>query len=160
MRKGAIQQVKSESGEFLSSLFLVSKKYGGHHPVINFKFLNSSIPYQHFIMEGMHLIKDLLQENDFLIKIDLKYAYIGIPADKSSKEYIRFQREGNLYEFLCLSFGLGPTPLIFTKPLKIPIALLRRNKVRMIIFLGNILVMVKTLITYFASKGALSQLPY
>ena len=69
------QQVKSEPGEFLSNLFLVSKKDGGHRLVINLKFLNSLIPYQHFKMEGMHLIKNLLQEHNFLIKIDLKDTY-------------------------------------------------------------------------------------
>ena len=143
LRKGAIQQVKSEPGEFLSNLFLVNKKDGGHQPVINLKFLNSFIPYQHFKMEGMHLIKDLLQEHDFLIKIDLKDAYFGIPLDKSSRKYIRFQWEGNLYEFLCLCFGLGPAPLIFTKLLKIPIALLWRINVRIIIFFDDMLVMAQ-----------------
>ena len=64
-------------------MFLVSKKDGGHQPVINLKFLNSSIHHQHFKMEGMHLIKDLLQEHNILIKIDLKDAYFGIPLDKS-----------------------------------------------------------------------------
>ena len=108
LRKGAIQQVKSEPGEFLSNLFLVNKKAGGHRPVINIKFLNSLIPYQHFKMEGMHFIKDLLQEHDFLIKIDLKGAYFGILLDESSRKYIRLQWEGNLSEFFCLCFGLGP----------------------------------------------------
>ena len=105
-KKGAIQQVKSEPGEFLSKLFLVNKKNGGHPPVINLKFLNGIIPYQHFKMEWMHLIKDPLQEHDFLIKIDLKDAYFGIPLDKSSRKCIRFQWKGNLYRFLCLCFGL------------------------------------------------------
>ena len=53
LRKGAIQQVKSDPGKFLSNLFLVNKRDGGHRPVINLKFLNSFIPYQHFKMEGM-----------------------------------------------------------------------------------------------------------
>ena len=34
LRKGTIQQVISESGEFLSNLFLVNKKDGGHRSVI------------------------------------------------------------------------------------------------------------------------------
>ena len=72
LRKGAIQQVKSEPGKFLSNLFLVNKKDGGHRPVINLKFLNSFISYHHFKMEEMHLIKDLLQQHDFLLKIILK----------------------------------------------------------------------------------------
>ena len=91
LRKGTIQQEKSESKEFLSTLFLVNKKDVSRRPVINLKFPNSFIPYQHFKMEGMHLIKDLLQENNFLIKIDLKEAYFGIPKDKSLRKYIRFQ---------------------------------------------------------------------
>ena len=95
-------------------------------------------------MEGTHLIKDLLQKNNFLIRIDLKDTYFGIPLDKSSRKYIRFQWEGNLYKSLCLCFGLGPAPLIFTKLLKIPIALLRRINVR-IIFLDDMLVMAQTL---------------
>ena len=90
LRKDAIQQVKTEPGEFLSNLFFVNND-GGHRPVINLEFLNSFMPYQHFKMEGMHLIKDLLQEHDFLIKIDLKDAYFDIPLDKSAKKYIRFQ---------------------------------------------------------------------
>ena len=91
LRKGTIQQEKSESKEFLSTLFLVNKNDVSRRPVINLKFPNSFIPYQHFKMEGMHLIKDLLQENNFLIKIDLKEAYFGIPKDKSLRKYIRFQ---------------------------------------------------------------------
>ena len=74
--------MKLEPGEFLSNLFLVNKKNGGYGPVINLKFVNKVIPYRHLKMEGMHLIKDLLQENDFLIKIDLRDAYFGIPLDK------------------------------------------------------------------------------
>ena len=50
LRKGAIQQVKSEPGKFLSNLFLVNKK-------------------------------DLLQENNFLIRMDLQDAHFGIPLD-------------------------------------------------------------------------------
>ena len=77
----------------------------------------------------MHLIEDLLQEHDFLIKIDLKDAYFGI--DKSSRKYISFQYEGNVYEFFCLPGpNLGPAPLIFAKLLKVPIALLTRTNVR------------------------------
>ena len=155
LRKGAIQQVKPEPGKFLSNLFLVSKKDGGHRPVINLKFLSSFMPYKHFKMEGMHLIKDLLQEHDFLIKVDLKDAYFGIPLDKSSRKYIRFQWKENLYEFLCLCFDLGPTPLIFTKLLKIPIALSRRINVRKMIFLDDMLAMAQTLKEILQAKETL-----
>ena len=56
------------------------------------------------------------------------------------KKIYLFSMEGNLFEFPCLCFGLGPAPLIFTKLPKVPIALLRRVSVRIIIFLDDILV--------------------
>ena len=130
-------------------------KDGGHRPVINLTFLNSFIPYQHFKMVGMYLIKDLLQEHDFLIKIDPEDVYFGIPLDKSSRKYIRFQWEGNLQEFLCLCFGLGPAPLIFTKLLKTPIALLRRINIKIIIFFDDMLVMAQTLKEILKAKETL-----
>ena len=105
-------------------------------------------------MEEIHLIKNLLQ-HVFLIKIDLKDAYFSIPLDKSSRKYIRFQWEGNLQEFLCLCFGLGPAPLIFTKLLKTPIALLRRINIKIIIFFDDMLVMAQTLKEILKAKETL-----
>ena len=145
LKKGAIQQVQSVKGEYLSNLFLVSKKDGGNRPVVNLKHLNKFIPYQHFKMEGIHLLKDLLQEEDYMIKIDLNDAYFGVPLHKQARKYVRFRWEGNLFEFLCLCFGLGPAPRIFTKLLKIPIALMRRINIRIIIFLDDMLLMSQKL---------------
>ena len=96
-------------------------------------------------MEEMHLTKNFLQGQDFLIKTDLEGAYFGIPLNKSSRKFIRFQWEGNLWELLRLCFGLGPAPLIFIKFLKISIALLRRINIRIIIVLDDMLVIAQTL---------------
>lgn len=91
-------------------------------------------------MEGIHLIKALFQENHYFIKIDLKYPDFGITLNKQPRKYEPFKQEENFYEFLCLCVSLVPAPLIFTKILKIPIALLRRINVRIIIFLDDMLV--------------------
>ena len=67
-----------------------------------------------------------------MCKLDLKDAYYCVPLQKISRKYFRFHWSGNLYEFLCLCFGLGPAPRIFTILLKIPIVILRRINIRMI----------------------------
>ena len=141
LRKDTIQKVELETRQFVFGKQERWRQEATNKSETFEQFY--SIPA--FKMEGMHLVKDLLQENNFLIKIDLKDVYFGFPLDKTSRKYIRFRWEGNLYKFLCLCFGLGPAPLIFTKILKIPFALIRRINIRIIIFLGDILVMAQNL---------------
>ena len=78
-------------------------------------------------MEGLHCLKYVLQKGDYMCKIDLKDAYFSVPLHKDSRKLVRFIWAGNLYEFLCLCFGLGPAPRIFTGLLKVPISVLRPN---------------------------------
>ena len=137
LQKGAISKVQSVQGQFLSNIFLVTKKDGGFRPVINLKALNKFVPYEHFKMEGLHFLRDILQQGDYMCKIDLKDAYFGIPLAQKSQKYVRFSWKNNLYEFKCLCFGLGPAPRIFTKLLKIPIAVLRRLNIRVVIIFLN-----------------------
>ena len=85
LTKGAIQKGKSGPGEFLSNLFLVNKTDEGHRPVINLKFLNSFTPQQPFKTEDF--------QNDSLIKTDIKYAYFGIPGDKTQENIFVFNEK-------------------------------------------------------------------
>ena len=42
--------------------------------------LNQFIPYEHFKMQGIHMLRDLLRKGDFMVKIDLKDAYFTVPV--------------------------------------------------------------------------------
>ena len=86
LKEGAIRQVSTIKGEFLSNLFLVKKKDGGQRPVINLKHLNAFIPYNHFKMEGLQKLRYLLQEGDYMWKLDLKHAYYCVPLQKNSRK--------------------------------------------------------------------------
>ena len=145
LEKGAIRIVKELHGQFLSPLFLVEKKDAGYRPVVNLKKLNRNIPYVHFKIEGLSLLKELLSKGDYLCKLDLKDAYFTVALYKLSRKYARVPWRWNLYEFLCLCFGLGSAPRIFTKLMKIPIALMRRLNVRLKIYLDDMLLMGSSL---------------
>ena len=90
LQKGAIQVVSPMKGEFISPIFLVPKKDGGSRPVINLKRFNSHIVFQHFKMEGLHLLKHIIQEKDFMIKIDLKDGYFCVPMSQQHQPFLRF----------------------------------------------------------------------
>ena len=84
-------------------------------------------------MEGLQNIKYILEKGDYSYKLDLKYEYFSVPLEKNSRQFICLSLSGNLYEFLCLCFGLGPTLQIFTKLLKVPMTVIRRINIRIII---------------------------
>jgi len=155
IQKGAIKEVSPSEDQLLSPIFVVPKKDSGFRPVINLKHLNSHVEYLHFKMEGLHLLKDLLKPGDVMCKLDLKDAYFSVPLQESSQQFVRFQWGHKIYQFLCLCFGLGPAPRIFTKLMKIPIAILRRLNMRLIIFLDDILLMATTEKELFQGRDTL-----
>ena len=82
-------------------MFLAKKKEEGHHPLINLKYLNI---YRHFKRDGIHLTKDLLQRNEFLIKKRFKIdVCFLIHPNKQSRRYMRLRLEKNLCRFLLFS---------------------------------------------------------
>ena len=139
--KGVLHVACSVPDQFVSSLFLVPKRDGNSRPVINLKDLNVFLQYDHFKMEGIHLLRDLLQPNDWLGKIDLKDAYFVIPIWRDHRKYLRFVWKQTLLEFACLPFGLAVAPRVFTKIMKPVVSLLRRTGIRLIIYLDDILLM-------------------
>jgi len=61
---------------FVSQIFLVENKEGGQRLVINLKCLNSFVKTEHLKMEGLHILPHLVQKSDWMIKMDLKDAYL------------------------------------------------------------------------------------
>ena len=43
-------------------------------------------------------MRDLLRENDWLVKIDLKGVYFMVPIQELDRKYLRFSVWGNCYQ--------------------------------------------------------------
>ena len=141
LQKKAIVRVSPCPDQFLSSIFLVPKKDGGNRPVINLKHLNQFVEYQHFKMEGLDVVKNLLKKGDFMIKIDMKDAYFSVGVNNQFKRFLCFNYKKMVYMFQCMAFGLGPAPRLWTKLLKPVVAFLRRIGMRIVIYLDDMLIM-------------------
>lgn len=88
-----------------------TKRMAGRDLVINLNsYVNQSVKTKHFIMEGIHILKDLLRAGDWVAKIDLKDAYFMVPMAEEDREYLRFQWKEKTYQFNCL-------PLVCHQPL-------------------------------------------
>ena len=142
LSKGAVTEVHhAPSDSFYSTLFIVPKKDGGQRPVINLKQLNAFVQNHHFKMEGIHTLKSLLRQGDWLVKIDLKDAYFSIPIHPDHRKYLSFSVGKKSYHFTCLPFSLASAPLVFTKTLRPVAALGRELGMRMIIYIDDILLL-------------------
>ena len=96
-------------------------------------------------MEFLHYVRYMLQQGDYMCRLDMKDAYFLVPLLRNCRDKVHFQWSGKLYEFLCLSFGLGPAPRIFTKTLKVPVSLIRRLNIRIVIYLDDMLLLGRSI---------------
>ena len=71
LSKGAVQQVEN-CQRFVSNVFLVPKSGGEWRLILNLRALNTFLRYDHFKMEDIRTVKDLLNTGEYMCKLDLK----------------------------------------------------------------------------------------
>jgi hypothetical protein len=62
------------------------------------------------------------------------------------RKFLRFVWRESCYEFVALPFGLSSAPWAFTKLLRVVVAYLRKNGLRLIIYLDDILIVASSLL--------------
>ena len=142
IKKGAIRELdfQNSNGGFVSSIFVVPKSNGGFRPIINLSYLNYFVTYHHFKMEGLEDVRYLIQQGDWMAKIDIKDAYLNVPIHPDHWQFLRFHWKGSLFEFSCLPFGLTSAPRVSTKILKPVVMWLRKQGIRLVIYLDDIII--------------------
>ena len=113
LNKGAIRLIPESQAHFVCSMFLVSKKDGSFRPVLNLKPLNSHTTPKHFKMEGLPVVKDALQEGDFMCTVDLKDAFLHVPLHPSHQRFFQFRWQNQLYQYTATPFGWSRSPQWF-----------------------------------------------
>ena len=78
---------------------------------------------------------------DWLVKLDLKDAYLSVPIHVSHQKFLRFRWESKEWQFQALPFGLSSAPYIFTKVMKPVVATMRQLGIRLILYLDDMLIM-------------------
>ena len=104
--------------------------------MINLKSPNWWIVPRHFKMESIRTVKGLLMPGDWLVKLDLKDAYLSVLIHASHQKFLRFHWESKEWQFQALPFGLSSAPYILTK-----VARMRQLGIRLILYLDDMLIM-------------------
>jgi hypothetical protein len=92
--KEAIRKAPPSREGFTSPLFLVPKSDGSWRPVINLKALNKFVITWHFKMESVRTVKGIIQKKDWMIKLDMKDAYLSVPIHPAHQKLLKFQWQG------------------------------------------------------------------
>ena len=90
MEKQTITLSQPTQTQYESYLFLTKKKDGSVCPAFNLKELNQFVLYEHFKMEGIAAVVDMLQSGDWMIKIDLKDAYFAVSIAPKDQKFLKF----------------------------------------------------------------------
>ena len=138
LQKRAIEECHDQGG-FYSSLFIIPKKDGGWRTIINLKRLNRYLRIQHFKMESVYSVRDILHRGDWMGKLDLQDAYLTVPVFHPHRRFLRFQWRAQTYQFRCLSFGLATAPRVFTKLMRPVVTCLRQQGIRLVQYLDDTL---------------------
>ena len=125
--------------------------------VIDLSTLNTFVENSHFQMENLSSIKSRLRSGNLMTKLDLQDAYLTVAIDPLLQKFRRFIWKEKVYQSQALPFGLNMAPLVFTKLLKLVAAFLRKQGIRLVLYLrlqvsGNSAVHSSTFSLHWASK--------
>ena len=92
-------------------------------------------------MEDLTVLQQLIRPGDHMVKLDLKDAYLTAPMLEEHRRFLRFRWDDKQYDFMCLPFGISSAPRAFTKLLKPVVAWLRTQDIRVIVYLGDFIIL-------------------
>ena len=145
IEKGAVVPVSKSQIHLTSPLFVVPKSGGRWRPIIDLRRLNQYLRPPHFKMEGLHMLPNVVRQNFFMAKVDLKDAYLTVPVSAEFHCLLGFQDDnGQLLQFQTLPFRLCTAPYAFSKITKPAVQFLRQAGIHIIIYLDNMLLVSPT----------------
>lgn len=108
--KGAVSVTEPGEG-CVSNIFLVPKADNKWRLILNLKVLNMYTEHEHFKMEGIDCVRDLLTRREYMCKLDLRDAYLSVPINPS--EVSEVSVEGHNISVQCppIWAGHGPSGL-------------------------------------------------
>ena len=93
-----LRESHSETGEFVSTIFLRPKNDGSFRMILNLKQFNESVEYHHFKMDTLETVTRIMKPGCFIASVDLKDAYYTVPIHSDHQKYLEFMFNGTLYQ--------------------------------------------------------------
>ncbi|CAK1540027.1 unnamed protein product [Leptosia nina] len=124
---------------FISPLFIIRKNNGKNRVIFNLKALNQFMKPEPFHLFHHYQMPKFLQQGDWMVKLDISQAYYHVPISVKHRCFLRVSYKGRLLQMTCLPFGLAIAPKMFASVTNWTAELLRRQGLRVIVFLDDYL---------------------
>ena len=69
----------------------------------------------------------------------VKDAYYSVHINKNDQKFFKFEHKGSIYKYVALPNGFSPGLRKFTKILKVPLSILRRNKISIVAYINDLI---------------------
>lgn len=97
LKKGIMVNTAHEEGELISHIFLRPKSDGNNWVILSLKNLNQSLEYNQFNMETIYSVAHLMQQNYYVLKIDLTDTYYSVKILDEHTKYLKFFAGSKLF---------------------------------------------------------------
>ena len=104
--KNVIVPSDHEPGDYISRVFLRENRDGSRCMILKLKSFNNFVEGQHFKMETLDTVLNLLTRGAYAGSLDLKSAYYTVAIHDSHTKYLKLSFAGKLYKFVALRNGL------------------------------------------------------
>ncbi|KAA6372855.1 MAG: hypothetical protein EZS28_031619, partial [Streblomastix strix] len=119
LREEIIEEVQKKDLRWINPCFAIPKSEKGQwRKITDCSILNKFLLSSHFIMEDITTLRQTLQPNDWMIKVDLESAFHHIQVDKEFRPFLGFHLNGHFYQYKAMCFGVKHAPLVFYKTLR------------------------------------------
>ena len=122
---------------FISNVFMVPKRDGGHRMILNLKKFNKFVEYHHFKMDTLNHILSYITSNCFMANFDFCDAYLTVGISRKHVKFLKFTWQGKTYMYIVLPFGISSAPRKFTKLLKPILALLQKQGIIVLFYIDD-----------------------
>ena len=138
--KGLIEYTEHEKGEFVLPILFRSKSDGTSRLILNLKTLNEFLEHNHFKIETVYSIADLIQPHCYMTSIDLKDAYYSVKISEEDSKYLKCYAGKKFLKCVGLPNGLSSGRQKFTKLTKPSFAYLKIKGVIVAIYIDDFIV--------------------
>ena len=103
----------------MSSIFTREKRDSSYRMILNLKQLNNHIEYEHFKMESLQTVLNIIRPNFRMARVDLKDAFYTVPIHPDHRKFLKFKWEEHCYSFRVMPSGYSEVMRVFKPPFSI-----------------------------------------